>query len=79
MSFLLSCSQTRTQRTHCTNGGRWLGSKGKKIRRGRKKKKKMGDTLGSSCQFGVAKFNLKEGRDVFFPFEKASKLVKSDV
>lgn len=30
----------------------------------------MGDTLGSGCQFGVAKFNQKEGRALFFHLRK---------
>lgn len=36
-------------------------------KRGREREEKeMGDTLGSGCQFGVAKFNLNEGRALFF-------------
>lgn len=69
MSFLLSCSQTCKQRTHCTNGGGWLGLQAEKKGREQEGKKK-GDTLGSGCQFGVAKFNLKEGRTLFFHLRK---------
>lgn len=41
-----------------------------------RKEKKMGDTLGSGCQFGVAKFNLKEGRALFFHFRKNQNWLK---